>query len=140
MRTSQFHTDPLSPTYRFHTRTTPFSTQNPSVPHQKPLSSTPKTPQFHLPLSSTPKLPQLRINSPSVQPPLSSTPKTPQLNTKTPSVPHQKPLSSTLYLSNYIYLILFILLTLTYNIAKLVRAVTIDLFISYEKTNIYIFI
>ena len=59
-----------------------FSSQNSSVPHQKPLSSTPKTPQFH-------------TKNPSVQhKPLSSTPKTPQFNTP-PSVPHQKPLSST---------------------------------------------
>ena len=55
--TPQFHTDPLSSTHRFNTRTTPFQ-------HPKFLSSTPKTPQFHLPLSCTPK-------------PLSSTPKTP---------------------------------------------------------------
>ena len=38
--TTQFHTDPLSSTRRFHTRTTPFQ-------HPKSLSSTPKSPQFH---------------------------------------------------------------------------------------------
>ena len=53
--TSQFHSHSLSSTHRFHTRTTPFQqpkkfhTKNPSVPHQKPLSSTSKS------LSSTPK-------------------------------------------------------------------------------------
>ena len=36
----QFHTDPLSSTHRFPTRTAQFHTRNPSVPHQKPLSST----------------------------------------------------------------------------------------------------
>ena len=41
--TLKFHTDPLSSTYRFHTRTKPF--QNPSVQHQNPLSSTQKTPK-----------------------------------------------------------------------------------------------
>ena len=70
-----------------HRRATPFQPQNPSVPHQKPLSST-HPPQFH-------------SKNPSVQhTPLSSTPKTPQFNTKNPSVPSrsvplQKPLSST---------------------------------------------
>ena len=61
LSTHQFHTDPLSSTNRFHTRTTPFQ--------QKPLSSTPKS------LSSTQK-------------PLSSTPKTTQFHTKDHSVPH----------------------------------------------------
>ena len=51
-----------------------FHTKNPSVLHQKPLSSTLKTRQFHTPLSSTPK-------------PLTSAPKTFRFNT---------PLSSTL--------------------------------------------
>ena len=37
--TPQFHTDPLSSTQGPHI----FSTQNPSVQHQKPLSSTPYT-------------------------------------------------------------------------------------------------
>ena len=32
-----------------------FSTQNPSVQRQKPLSSAPKPPKFHTPLSFTPK-------------------------------------------------------------------------------------
>ena len=45
-----------------------FSPKNPSVPHQKPLSST-QTPQFH-------------TKKPSVPPPLSSTPKNPQFHTK----------------------------------------------------------
>ena len=35
-----------------------FHTKKPSVPHQKPLSSTPNTPQFHKPFSFTPKTPQ----------------------------------------------------------------------------------
>ena len=59
-----------------------FSTQNPSVQHQKSLSSTPKS------LSST-------LKTPLSDTPLISTPKPPQFNTKTPSVPHRKPLSST---------------------------------------------
>ena len=63
MSTPQFHTDPLSSTHQFHFWTTPFQPQKslsstpktpqfhpPSVPHQKPLSST--LPQFHT-LSST---------------------------------------------------------------------------------------
>ena len=46
MRTPQFHTDPLSSTHQFHTRTTPYrhpkplSSSHASVPHRKPLSST----------------------------------------------------------------------------------------------------
>ena len=62
----QFHTDPsvqhISSTYGPHLsapKIPQFHTKNPSVQHQNPLSSTPKTPQFHLPLSSTPKIPQL---------------------------------------------------------------------------------
>ena len=60
-----------------------FSPKNPSVPHQKPVSST-QPPQFH-------------TENPSVQHQnsLSSTPKTPQFHTKKPSVPHQKTPSST---------------------------------------------
>ena len=56
----QFDTDRLSSTHRFHTRSTPFQ-------HPKSLSSTPKTPQFHLLLSSTPKAPQFHTKNPSVQ-------------------------------------------------------------------------
>ena len=85
----QFHT-PLSSIHQFHTegpllftpknpsvphqkplsstQPTQFHTKNPSVPHEKPLSSTPKTPQFHTSLSSTQKTPQF-------QTPLSSTQK-----------------------------------------------------------------
>ena len=65
MSTSQFHTDPLSSTHRFNTRTTPFKPQNPSVPHQKLLSSTspsfPQLPNFLKPIfqivSGAPELP-----------------------------------------------------------------------------------
>ena len=58
-----------------------MSPQKPSTPHQKPLSSTPKTPQFSTLLSSTLKTAKFNTL-------LSST-------WKTPSVPHQKRLSST---------------------------------------------
>ena len=59
----QFHPSPLSSTHQFHSKgPLLFSPRNPLVPHQKPLSSTPKTPQFNTfpsvphrkPLSSTP--------------------------------------------------------------------------------------
>ena len=46
-----------------------FHTESPSVPHQKPFSSTQKPPQFH-------------TKKPSV-------PHTPQFHTKHPSVPHR---------------------------------------------------
>ena len=39
----------------------------PSVLHQKPLSSTPKTPRFH-PLNSTPKTPQFHTSFSSTHP------------------------------------------------------------------------
>ena len=63
---------PLSSTHQFHTkRALFFSPQNPSVPHEKPHSSThPSVPHEKNP---------------------SSTSETPQFNTKNPSVPHQKP-------------------------------------------------
>ena len=63
-----------------------FSTQNPSVQHQNPLSSTQKNPPFHTPLSSTQK--PLNSTHPSVphQKPFSSTLKTPRFNNKNPSV------------------------------------------------------
>ena len=60
------------------------SHQNPSVPQQRPLSSTSKTPQFHIPLSYTPKTPQFHTS-------LCSRPETPQFNTllsSTPKTPH----------------------------------------------------
>ena len=63
--TPQFHTDSLSLTQGPRL----ISTQDPSVQHRKPLSSTPKS--------------------------LSSTQKTPLFNTQTPSVSHQNPLSVT---------------------------------------------
>ena len=67
---------PLRSTHLFYTKgPLLFSPPNPSVPHQKPLSSTPKTPRFN-------------TKSPSVQ-------QTPQFHTENPSVPHRKPLSST---------------------------------------------
>ena len=73
---SQFNT---SFPHKNHTFSMPkipqFNTENPSVQHQNP--SVQHTPQFNTPLSSTPKT-------------LSST---------HPSVPHQKPLSSTKFLS-----------------------------------------
>ena len=73
--TPQFHTDPLSSTHRFHTRTTPFQ-----LP--KSLSSTPKSPQFNTEsLSSTPKIHQFHLY-------LSSTPKSPSSTPKTPSSTH----------------------------------------------------
>ena len=79
----QFHTDPLSSTNRFHTKTTPFQTKNLSVQHQnssvsqqKPLSSTPK------PLGSTLKIPQFHIKNPSVL-------YTSQFQTENPSVQHK---------------------------------------------------
>ena len=78
MSTPQFHTDPLSSTHRFHKGPHLFSTQNPSVPHQKPLSSTPES------LSSTQKT--LGSTPPQFNILLSSKPKTPQFNTKTPLV------------------------------------------------------
>ena len=43
-----------------------FSTQNPSVLHQKPLSSTPKPPQFHTKNSSVPHTAQFHTKNPSV--------------------------------------------------------------------------
>ena len=85
---------------------TPQFNTIPSVPLQKPLSSTPKT-LSSTPLSSTPKTPQFNTipSVPLQKPlssthPLSSTPKNPQFHppqfhTKNPSVPHQKTLSST---------------------------------------------
>ena len=45
MSTSQFHTDPLRSAQGPHL----FSALNPSVQHEKPVSSTPKTPQFNNP-------------------------------------------------------------------------------------------
>ena len=104
--TPQFHKDPsvqhISSTHEPHL----FSPQNPSVPHQQPLSSTQppqfhtinpsvqhrnplrstqKTPQSH-PLSST-RSPQFYTENPSVPtPPLSFTPKTPQFHTKKSSI------------------------------------------------------
>ena len=42
-----------------------FSTQNPSVQHQKPLSSTMKTRQFNRPLGLTPKTPQFNTKKAS---------------------------------------------------------------------------
>ena len=39
-----------------------FNTKNPSVQHEKPLSSTPKNVQFHIPLISTPKNPQFNTS------------------------------------------------------------------------------
>ena len=90
MTTPQFHTDPLSSTHRFHTRTTLFQHpnpsvhhqkkhsvqhQNPSVPHQKPVSTTSPSVPHQRPLSSTPKILQCRT-------PLSFTPKTLQFNTQ----------------------------------------------------------
>ena len=47
MSTFQFHTDPLSLTQGPHL----LSTQNPSVKHQKPLSSTHSSDQHQKPLS-----------------------------------------------------------------------------------------
>ena len=85
MSTPQLHTDPLSSTHRFHKGPHLFSTQNPSIQHQKPLSSTSKF------LSSTPKTPQFHTKNPSVPLLLSSTPKTPQFQIKNPSVKHQNP-------------------------------------------------
>ena len=64
--TPKFHTDPLSSTHQFHTRTTPFQAQ-------KSPSFTSKTPQFNTPTPSVQHIP----------------------HTKNPSVPHRKPLSST---------------------------------------------
>ena len=71
---------PLSSTHQFYTKgPLHFSPQNPSVthqkplssaqllvPHQKPLRSTPKTPQFHCPLPQfhTKKQPPLRKTPP----------------------------------------------------------------------------
>ena len=60
-------------------RTPHFNTKNPSVQHEKPLRSTPKTPQFNTPLSSTPKIPQFHTKNTSV-------PHIPQFHTKNLSV------------------------------------------------------
>ena len=71
-----FRLAPLSSTHQFHTKGPLLSSpQNPSILHQKLLSSTPKAPGFN-------------TENPSVQ-------HIPQFNTKNPSVPHRKPLSST---------------------------------------------
>ena len=56
-------------------QTPQFNTENPAVPHRKPLGSTPKTPRFN------PETPQFNTKNPSNPPP--------------PSVPHQNPLIST---------------------------------------------
>ena len=70
----QFHT-PLSSTYLFNTKwPLLFSSNNPSVHQQKPLSSTHRSVQYQNPLSSTLKNPQFNT-------PLWSTPKAPLLNT-----------------------------------------------------------
>ena len=47
-----------------HKRATPFQPQNSSVPHQKPLSSTPKPPHFNTPLSFTPKTTRFHTKNP----------------------------------------------------------------------------
>ena len=97
MSTPQFHTDPLSSKHRFLTSTTPFqhpkslsstskSSTHPSVPQQKPLSSTP--------LSSTSESPQFNTKTPSF-------PHQKLLSSTHPSIPHQKPLSSTPFLSKW---------------------------------------
>ena len=77
-----------------HKKITPFQPENPSVPHQKPLSSThplsstSKTPQFHPPRQfhtenlSVPHTPQFNTKNPSVP--------RPQFNTKKSSIPHKK--------------------------------------------------
>ena len=56
--TPQFHTDPLSSHIGSTQGPHLFSTQNPSIQHQKPLSSThlsvQHTRQFNTPVSSTP--------------------------------------------------------------------------------------
>ena len=84
----------ISSTQKGHSFSAPkipqFHTKNPSVQHT-PLSSTPKTPQFH-PLSSTPKTPQFHppqfnTKNPSAPPP--------QFHSENSSVQHQKSLSST---------------------------------------------
>ena len=74
------HTFSAPKTRQFNTKIPRFNTKNPSVPppsgpHQKPLSSTPKPPQFHTKNSSVPH-----------KKPLNSTPKPPQFHTKNPSV------------------------------------------------------
>ena len=70
--TLQFHTDPLSSTHHFHTRTTPFR-------HPKPLSSAPKS------FSSTPKIPSVQHQNPF------------RLSTKNPSVPQHNPSDTLLF-------------------------------------------
>ena len=81
--------------YQYNFISTPqFHTKNPSVPHLKPFSSTPKTLQFHTekPIGSTPKTPQLKtplsLKHPSVR-------HKKTLSSAQPSVSHRKPLSST---------------------------------------------
>ena len=72
----------FSSTHQFHTNVPIlFSPKNPSVPHQKPLGSTPQTLQFHTPLNSTPKTFQFH-RSPQFHT------KTPQFHTKDPSNPY----------------------------------------------------
>ena len=61
--TLQFHTDPLSSTHRFNTMTERFQRQNPSVPNQKPLSSTTSSVQHPKFLNLTPKTPQFHTLS-----------------------------------------------------------------------------
>ena len=85
----QFHTPSIqhiSSKQKSHSFSAPeipqFHTKNSSVPHQKLLGSTPKTPKFHTVLTSTPNTPQFHT-------------KTPQFHTKYPSIQHQKTLSST---------------------------------------------
>ena len=66
----------LSSTHQFHTKGPLLSSpQNPSILHQKPLSSTPKAPGFNTSLSSTPKTPLSHTENLSVQ-------HTPQFHTK----------------------------------------------------------
>ena len=55
------HPNPLSFTHSPVPHTPQFHTKNPSVPHQRPLSSTPKTPQFHPLRSSHPSVPHQKI-------------------------------------------------------------------------------
>ena len=79
---------PLSSTHQFHTkRALFFSPQNPSVPHEKPHSSTHPSVPHEKPPSSTSETPQFNTKTPQFQTPLSSIP-------KTPLFPHLKPLSS----------------------------------------------
>ena len=73
---------PLSSTHHFNTKGPHLYTpKNPYDPHQKPLSSTPKTPRVNTKNLSVPHTRQLHTKTPQFHSPLSSTLKTLQFNT-----------------------------------------------------------